>query len=241
MGYSENLGFKIQTQRVGIFEGLRQFLQNEMKLNSLAERICVMNLKHRTDRLQSFETQAARFGFYYEVWHGLNGQEHFAEYQGPLRKGDMGLLSTYEEIVHRALIEGCQSLLTFEDDAFFVDDFQERLEKEWAEIPEDWDAVYLGGNHFSLGAGYIQPESVSENVMRIFSSYGCQAVLLKRRLFEPALELIQRFDRPLDVAFCDLQQQHNVYSFKKSLVKQFDSHSDIIQMNPRYCEAGIFS
>jgi GR25 family glycosyltransferase involved in LPS biosynthesis len=52
------------------------------------------------------------------------------------------------KLSHIAALMKCEgdSIFIFEDDAVFVDNFHEELEKSLAVLPDDWDMVYLGAH-----------------------------------------------------------------------------------------------
>lgn len=53
--------------------------------------------------------------------------------------------------------------VVLEDDAVPVDLFEEKLAAFWREVPEDWDVVFLGGQHVTVERGQ---EQISERVVR---------------------------------------------------------------------------
>ena len=51
-------------------------------------------------------------------------------------------------VIRQALDDGAQSLLIFEDDAVFDQpDFPAKVKQFFSALPENWQVVYLGGNH----------------------------------------------------------------------------------------------
>ena len=50
-------------------------------------------------------------------------------------------------IAQDAAMDGLKNYLVFEDDAVLSSDFAERLPKVMAEVGEDWDMIYFGGQH----------------------------------------------------------------------------------------------
>lgn len=79
-------------------------------------------------------------------------------------RGGWGCCRSHARIMEDALCDGVESILVLEDDAVFVDDFSDRAKRFVAEVPDDWDQVYFGGQH--LGVDDLAPVQISQNVLR---------------------------------------------------------------------------
>lgn len=198
-----------------------------------------INLLRRKDRYDSMKNQLDKLKISATATIAVDALE--IRNSTPLRDGELALLLSYQKVVAWAKNSGFPCISIFEDDALFCSDFNERLEKEWPLIPDDWQLIYLGENNCSLGAGWIPSESVNEKVRRIYSSFGAHAIIIKESMYQPILDGISRFDKPLDVMYCDLQQQYPVYGFHTPLVQQGSFISDIIGFNAGYYEQGVFA
>ena len=208
-----------------------------MGLNDICDKIYVISLPHRYDRREHAIQQAEKFRFEFEFFDAIDGDEilNFTN----LRNGENGLLLTYDKLIQKIDKEGHGSVIILEDDFEFVEDLRDRLEEIDA-VPDDWNLIYLGMNRDKLGAGFIKPQVVNDKVIRVFSSFGAHAILLSKAARKNIAEKIKMLDKPLDVMYCDVQQEMNAYGFVKNMCVQFDSHSDIIKFNPGYRAAGIF-
>lgn len=206
-----------------------------MKAN-LLKNCTVINLPHRKDRLDEFHAESFLHKFRYTICEALSGADLPPVHN--LRSGEVGLLASHKLAILNAKERNLDTVAIFEDDAEFVPDFNEKLSQ--LDIPEDWDIFYLGANHYHLGAGAIPPEPVTENVMRIYSSYTTHAIVLKKHMFDPVISAIDFMQLPLDVVYCSLQRVYKVYAPCRNLCKQRDSHSDIIGFNPEYNKKGIY-
>jgi GR25 family glycosyltransferase involved in LPS biosynthesis len=110
----------------------------------------VINLKKRKDKLNYFLQHFPSLWPYdkpivYEAVDGCN-----IEKPG-YWTGDCGALGCY--LSHKTLIKKTidnhpdQDLLIFEDDALFVEDFVTKFHKLINNVPQNWDMIYLGGEH----------------------------------------------------------------------------------------------
>lgn len=135
-----------------------------MDLNPFARVVCV-NLARRQDRWDEFVA-------------GLPGDwpfgnvERYAAVDGQLcphppwwrqGAGAWGCYRSHLNIIEDCLNRGVASVLLLEDDAVFLPDFRARWEAYLAEVPGDWEVLYVGGQH--LGASSHPPRRVSERVL----------------------------------------------------------------------------
>ncbi|MBR6435594.1 MAG: hypothetical protein IKS45_03730 [Thermoguttaceae bacterium] len=65
----------------------------------------------------------------------------------------------------------------FEDDVCFCDGFADKLNAFLGEVPDDWDVLYLGGEHFVKQ--YYNPVQVSPNVLRAYSMIRTHAMIAR--------------------------------------------------------------
>lgn len=63
------------------------------------------------------------------------------------REGAFGCHESHVGIFKRALEEGWENVLIFEDDCVLKDNFRDQLNRALSELPEDWDFFYLGGQN----------------------------------------------------------------------------------------------
>ena len=209
-----------------------------MNLNTIFPNIYVINLIRRIDRFKSVLAQSQKYGFKYKIIEAIDAND--IENPTGLRPGEYALLQSHKLALQTAKENNLDKVLILEDDFLLVDDFKERL-SELSLIPSDSEVTYLGANHYHLGASSIPPEIISDSVMRVFSSFCTHAMLIDCSVFNIILNAIDTNPRPLDVIYLqDIQSRGRSYGFKYNLVKQLDSHSDILNFNPDYLAAGIF-
>lgn len=140
------------------------------------DRCVVINLAKRTDRMERFWNELpAPWPFVgIDVQQAIDGTlslppESFcptgARVRSPDRhRGAWGCLRSHLRVMEDALCGGADSVLVFEDDAIFGPRFAERAARFLAEVPSDWDQIYLGGQH--LGKPHEDPERINDEVIR---------------------------------------------------------------------------
>jgi glycosyl transferase family 25 len=92
----------------------------------------------------------------------------------PLHPGEIGCMLSHRNVWQQFLDEEMDSALIFEDDAVLRDDCCELGKTVLAQVPDDWDVIYLH-SHFPVGSGQgcdSGRKKISENVYRAFQEHG---------------------------------------------------------------------
>lgn len=100
------------------------------------DKIFVINLPSRTDRLLQIAEELYKWGIPYEL---VNATPH--------ENGAEGLRITVENIFRDAVAKNLSSVLIFEDDAMFVESCgnpNETMEQVVKQLPPTWQLLYLG-------------------------------------------------------------------------------------------------
>ena len=214
-----------------------------MGLNKHFDKIFLINLDRRTDRLRSATEQFEKYG--------ISGVERFPAIDGSaidkkkyatskLKTGEIGLILSNIEILKTAKERGYQKILILEDDILFSDEIL-NIDYYFDAIPDGaWDMLYLSANHNSHVRYTPPPQVVNEKVLRLVSSFTTHAIGIKSSMFDVILAEISKFELPLDVAYVMLQKRHNVLCFKGeygAIATQQVNKSDILnQDNVDYCK-----
>ena len=105
-----------------------------MRVNEYFDKVVVINLDRRQDRMERLGPQLEELGIKYERHSAVDGK---AIGISPMIAGTMShveVLKKYRD----------QKILILEDDAYFVKDFNEKFEIVMQTLPDDWDIFYLG-------------------------------------------------------------------------------------------------
>ena len=189
-----------------------------MQLNDIFDRIVVINLDRRPDRLAEFDEQAKKVGLEYER-HSAFDAEGIVDNRGRPMRGIKACTTSHYDVLTKAMDDGVERLFIFEDDANFVDDYNEKFEKVWAEVPADWDIFYGG-------LWLHQFRQFSPNLVRPIDSYSAHAYGIDRK----AMEVVHRQLSGKDIIDVELAQLHNrlqAFCPKPALVYQRPSYSDL--------------
>lgn len=118
----------------------------------------------------------------------------------------------FQKMVGRAKERGARTLLVLEDDASVAWPFDTVWPRALAELPADWDMLYLGANH-----AFSRTTAVSEHLLRLDGSGCWHAVCLRDSSFDAVLGL--PMDGPID-QMCGrhLHRRLNCYAVWPSVV-----------------------
>lgn len=187
------------------------------------DKVCI-NLDRRLERWRQMQDK------FYE--HGIHSVRRFAAIDGESSKipaswpgtpGAYGCLLSHLEVVREARRLGLASILIFEDDVVFDDQFEQKFSEYIRQLPADWDMLFFGALHKD------ELIRVSENIGRITQSNSTYACVLRDTVFDAFIELNGRANEVLDVNSLVLQRQFNCYCFLPHLAWVEVAYSDAQQ------------
>lgn len=178
-----------------------------MKFNEFFRSPILINLDRRADRLEQFDKQAQELEITYTRLAGIPSVD-------PI---------TGCTLSHIAALTMCrdQRAFIFEDDAVFVDGFQEQFETAMSHLPDDWDMVYLG-------AHLLQKEPVNDYWVRSLECSSTHAYAVRAEVIPRLIDRAKLLDVHIDVAYSKLHKDLKVYAARPTLVYQGASYSDLI-------------
>jgi GR25 family glycosyltransferase involved in LPS biosynthesis len=185
-----------------------------MKVNEFFDKVVVINLDRRTDRMEILDAQLNKLGIDYEVHSAVDGKQLDIS---PIIAGTMShvqVLKKYQD----------QKILVLEDDALFVDDFNEKFEEVMQTIPADWDIFYLGAL-LPKNTGKVTP--VNEHWTRQVFTTGSQAYCINPARVNYFIENLDGYEWYIDIGLRVFAEKYNAYITQPNLVTQFSSYSDL--------------
>jgi hypothetical protein len=189
-----------------------------MRLNDLFDRVVVINLDRRTDRLEEFDSQAQSIGLSYERHSAYDAEGKVDSNGFPLR-GIVACTQSHLDIMQKAVDDGVEKLFIFEDDASFIEGFNEKLEKVWKQLPEDWEVFYGG-----LWLHQFKP--YSEDLVIPVDSYSAHAYGMNRSALLEIYRSVQGRTH-IDLELSVLNSRLKAYCAKPALVYQRPGYSDL--------------
>jgi hypothetical protein len=192
-----------------------------MGLNNYFDHVYCINLDHRVDRWENCLSQFDNYGIEVERFSAVNGNVVTPYGVGKLLPGEVGVIRSNYNVIQDAKNNGYKNIVIFEDDVELCDDFNERFDLHYVNVPNDWKFLYMGGNH--VGGLSL----VNNKVSRINHTYAIHAICINEDLFEPILKLLSEEKVQVDVTYAQLQKIYPSYVFRPHLAWQKDGHSDI--------------
>jgi GR25 family glycosyltransferase involved in LPS biosynthesis len=204
-----------------------------MKLFNKFDKVYCINLDRRPDRLENFKKEVEKYN--------LGEFERFSAYDGKglnltnefnLKPGEIGIIKSNLDIIKDAKKNNYKTILIIEDDCVFNDEII-NFENYFNLLPNDWDMLYMGGNH-NTHMGVRPPLVINDKVVKLHSTYSAHFVGIKSSVFDQIEVLLERGQQPLDVEYVTLQKIFNCYSFTPALTSQLVNFSDIQESTTDY-------
>lgn len=194
------------------------------------DRIVVVNLKRKPDRLASFRANFNEHGWPFQepaVFEAIDGSLVPTPYGWEQGGGAWGCMQSHRQILERAITDGVRHLLVFEDDAYMKAGAVERLYKFLDDVPDDWDQLMLGGQHLGTTT------KVKPGVVKVTNCQRTHAYAVRGRFLR---DLYAHWCSPNSRVHCDwimgpLQSLRNVYAPEPFTFGQEAGSSDISGAN----------
>ena len=192
-----------------------------MKLNEFFDRVALINLDRRTDRLSRFLSQAISLGIEFVRYSAID-----AEACGIT--GQRACAASHRQVIADALADGVERLFIFEDDAGFDAQFNAKFDHISKVVPDDWQMLYLGSWPYSIiDVGIKGLKKTQGNITT--HAYGA-----KNEIFDRLIEGSLKSQHPIDVAYGLLHREIVTYMASPSIVTQLPDFSDIRKRNVDY-------
>ena len=195
-----------------------------------------INLESRPDRLFNFMERARSVGL--EVIRFPAIMPSLEECMGPWfydidvhRNKKLGNTLSHQAVIRDAKAKGYKRVLVFEDDAFFLSEFNQFQDyvEELRMVPY-WDIFYLGGspdNGFH-SRKFIPCEQVTNThlLYHVDVVWGTHAYAIQESFYDTVLNINPMALYPMDISLIHTQKRTYLLG-KKLLVTQDDSISDL--------------
>jgi GR25 family glycosyltransferase involved in LPS biosynthesis len=181
-------------------------------VNSFFDKVFVINLDRRPDRLESITRRLDSLGIEFERLQAVDGVDNYHPAISACAK------SHYNSI-KLSVSRGYNRVLILEDDAYFVDDFLSKFDRLSNDIPDDWDMIYFG-------ALSIRKEYEIDGISKVSYCTCCHAIGINSSVFQDLLD-VNDLTRDVDVSYSYIMKTRNVYALDPALIIQESGQSDI--------------
>ena len=180
-----------------------------------------INLASRPLRYAQVKQQFYRQQIYHvKRLAAIDGQQvkPIAGWQGSA--GAYGCLQSHLQAVKAAKQADSPNILIFEDDVELCENFCAQILKAVAQLPEDWDMLFLGAIHQQ------DPEPVSSGIKRLKQAYTTLGYAIRNTIYDDFIALNQEAVQPVDVNQSVLFERFNCYCTMPHLAWVSSSYSD---------------
>jgi len=192
-------------------------------INDYFNKIYCVNLDYRTDKWGLCQAEFNKHGLTVERFPAIDGRT--IPYKGRLPWGAVGNAFSHAKILRMAKESNLDNVLIFEDDVEFDDNLQEKFMSWISQVPENWDLLYLGGNH-----NWIKHFPLcAPNLMKITNTYATHAYAVKKTMYDIIITKKEAVYTEGDVIMAEVQKMCNAYCFRPHLAWQKPGVSDVFQ------------
>jgi len=204
-------------------------------LSEAFEEVYVINMPRRADRWEQFMNRLPNdWPFKQPVrYEALDGGIVTPPAWWNGGNGGWGCYRTHIRIWEDCLNRNIQSVLILEDDAVCIEGFREKTEQFWKHLPDDWEMLYLGGQH--IQENLRLPRKLNDWVYQPFNINRCHCYGFRGRpMLEKAYRHLHDFQawnvpHHVDHYLGELHKKmdHGIYVPREWLVAQSEGQSDI--------------
>lgn len=203
--------------------------------NEYFDKIYLINLSKRKDRLKRCALEFDKFGIEAYRWNAVNSDsENFFWKRNNTReekrigwtKGAAALCYTTIEIIEDAIKNNYRSILILEDDVYFKEFSPHYVNSLMKKIPKDWEMINFG--YQDVRESYL----INESVRKTTGSLYCHCYGVKNSVYKNYLTELKNIDKPIDIITCEkIHSRGKSYSPSINVAFQHSDYSNIREKN----------
>jgi hypothetical protein len=187
------------------------------------DRVVVINLARRPDRLQRFWSLLGQWPFKTpQRIEAVDGAAVGAPAGWDKGPGAWGCLQSHLRILDSAIADNVRALLVLEDDAYPIKNITSQATKFLQNVPDDWDGLMLGAEHL------LPPTPIAPGVVRCHAANRSHAYAVRGKF----MQILAHFWRNTKNDHCDivissLMRHFKLYAPDPLLIGQDAGQSDV--------------
>jgi GR25 family glycosyltransferase involved in LPS biosynthesis len=217
-------------------------------LNNYFDKIYILNLKKRSDRLNELLPKLESLSIdNFKIFNGIDGSlmKNIWRVYGNKYFSNENYLAcslSHISIWNDAILNGYKKILILEDDVKIINSINEKIVYYNDQIPENWDLLYLGFIPLSDDCSMwdykvINDQFISDNVFKAKNLWGLYSYAIGENLMKHTIEVYKNtFPMEIDRYFVEnIQQNWNCLGITPQLFSVDDGWSD----NSKRIETGM--
>lgn len=214
------------------------------RLNKEFDRVICINLAERKDKKEDMELKfeklgievewftAVQYGFIPKIVNPIVDSKvgHFNKKQSY----EIGAALSHYHVIKQSILEGAERLFVFEDDVRFHVDFNEKLNKYFEYLPDNWDMILLYSFMYEL---LPQNQRISKRWMRSYRSWSLMSYGMKLPVMKDYISRQDKFFTISDLVTYRMEEdsKFNIYSAVPALcIPKTEMGSNIRGENMNY-------
>ena len=186
-----------------------------MRINDYFDKVILINLDRREDRLEKISTQLNNLGITFERFSAIDGKELGIN---PITAGTMSHQKVLEDNIEKRI-------LVLEDDAEFVNNFNEKFTEIIQHLPSNTDIFYLGAL-LPKSTGKVEDIGNKYWFKQVFST-GSHAYSIHPARVKYFAEKLKDYEWYIDIGLREFARDYKAVIAQPNLVTQFPSYSDL--------------
>jgi GR25 family glycosyltransferase involved in LPS biosynthesis len=200
-------------------------------LNDYFDKIYCINLDDRKDRWESCQTKFNNYKLNVERISAIKGSDLNLDWPPEIKEGAVGCSLSHLFAMKMAKHLNLNNYLVLEDDIEFDENFNEKFSEIYNnQVPNNWDMLYLGGQHFHG----MNLQQIAENVFKCEYTLTTHSFAVKNTVYDLFIDKLIDITKPCDVHFAQSHRTINAYVIVPHLTWQGESYSDVQNANVDY-------
>lgn len=194
------------------------------KLSTINPRCYFINLPSSVERRNKTVKNLRRANVKAKRWEGTTAQGLTPK--GHLNEREIATIHSHKSLLEHAYNSGYECVFILEDDVDFCDDFNYKLNLCLNELPDNWDALHLGG--YSPSGCVVNYSPMLNRSIKTWGGYG---YIVNRKAIPTLIEEISKELTQVDTHYTWIMHKMNWFKTKEMLVYHLPGFSEINQAN----------
>jgi len=199
-------------------------------INNYFQHIFVINLDRRRDRWFDVSQELDIHNIKAEKISAVDGKKLEPIKKCSLLPGEIGASMSHSSVLKKMISEKWERILVLEDDIQFSVNVKEFWNQNQQYIPEQWDMLYLGGNHMR------PPVAINPVISRCTKTFAASSYGITLEHAKNIVWAIDELRVPVDVIYSSYHVSTNCFAFTPSICCQKPGNSDIQEKHVDYSE-----